>query len=102
MLGVFGAGVVTALQEANLYPRIHSIYASLAGAHDAAYFLCKKTRAGSSIYYEDLTNGRFIRPKAVFGYLIDVALARFARGHSIREFINLDYLAHVEEAGFIV
>lgn len=37
--GIFGAGVFTAFQKANLYPHIHSVYAVSGGAHNAAYFL---------------------------------------------------------------
>lgn len=54
MLGVFGAGVVTALEEMNGYPRIKAVYGASAGALDAAYFLAHRSALGSSIYYEDL------------------------------------------------
>ena len=56
ILGVFGAGVLTAFQEANIYNRIKCIYATSAGAHDAAYFLTKQSKLGSSIYFKDFFN----------------------------------------------
>lgn len=56
MLGVFGAGVVTSFQQADMYGRVHSVYGASAGAHDLAYFLAaqkdsRQTKIGSSIYY---------------------------------------------------
>lgn len=56
MSGVFGAGVMTALQEQNVYDRIEAIYAASAGACNGAYFLTHQAYIGSSIYYEDLLN----------------------------------------------
>jgi len=54
MRGVFGAGVATYIEEANLYEHIEAIYASSAGSFAAAYLLSGQTRVGASIYYEDL------------------------------------------------
>jgi len=96
MLGVFGAGVVTSLQEANLYPRIHSIYASSAGAHNAAYFLSKQSKLGSSIYYEDLINNNFIKKENLSRYVFDILIKKFNKKHKINEIVDIDYLSRVE------
>lgn len=64
MKGVFGAGVMTGLQRMNLYDKIEAIYGISAGTINAAYFLSKQAKKGSSIYYEDLTNN-FIKSKNI-------------------------------------
>lgn len=55
MAGVFGAGVVSYLQEIDFYHRIERVYAASAGGLNAAYFLTHDTKKGSSIYYDNLT-----------------------------------------------
>ncbi|MFA6552908.1 MAG: patatin-like phospholipase family protein [Patescibacteria group bacterium] len=102
MLGVFGAGVVTAFQEADIYPRIHSVYGASAGAHDLAYFLAaqadsRQARVGSSIYYEDLIGRRFINPSRFFVYIWDLIVRRFRPRHAVRHILDLDYIIHVEQ-----
>ena len=101
MRGVFGAGVVTAFQEANIYPRVHSIYASSAGAHNAAFFLSHQTRLGSSIYYEDLAGRSFIHRRRFAALLVHLVagLMRCTSGKKKQADVveDLDYLAHVEE-----
>ncbi|MCD4705325.1 patatin-like phospholipase family protein [bacterium] len=57
MSGIFGAGVVTAFQEMDIYDRIEAIYGGSAGAINVAYFLSRQTHIGSSIYYENLIYG---------------------------------------------
>ena len=64
MEGVFGAGVVTGLQRMNLYDKIGIIYGISAGTINAAYFISKQTKKGSSIYYEDLIKN-FIKAKNI-------------------------------------
>lgn len=61
MAGIFGAGVVTALEEENVYSRIEAVYGSSVGAIIGAYFLANQSRLGSSIFYEDLIHD-FITP----------------------------------------
>lgn len=92
MQGVFGAGVATALQEANLYPRIHSVYSSSAGAHNAAYFLSRQTRLGSSIYYEDLTGRQFIHVERLWRFIGGCVRRLWDRRAPIRALADLDYL----------
>lgn len=60
--GVFWAGVVTALEEENLYPRIRKTFGVSAGAMNLSYFLARQSRLGSSIYFDDLSTRKFIRP----------------------------------------
>ena len=57
MAGVFGAGVVTKLQEENAYDKFSHAYGASSGAWNIAYWLSKNTMEGSSIYWEDLTQG---------------------------------------------
>ena len=82
MSGVFGAGVVTELEAADVYDKIEAIYACSAGAFNAAYFLARDSELGSSIYWEDLTYGRFVNFKRILqrkpngvdiNYLMDVS-----------------------------
>ncbi len=96
MLGVYGAGVVTALEEADWYHRIYSIYSVSAGAHNAAYFLAQQTRLGSRIYYEDLVSDAFIQKK---NFIPFVKRGLTQRWHPYRELlpvVDLDYLEYVE------
>lgn len=58
MSGVFAAGVLTAFYKKDLYPRIHSIYAVSAGAHNAAYFISKQVTFASEVYTKELVSKR--------------------------------------------
>lgn len=60
--GVFGAGVVTAFEEGDLYPRIRATFGISAGAMNLSYFLARQSKLGSSIYFDDLSTPKFIRP----------------------------------------
>jgi len=64
MAGIFGAGVVTALEESGIYDKWKAIYGSSAGALTAAYFLSGQAKLGSSIFYDDLVHD-FITPRYV-------------------------------------
>jgi len=64
MLGLFGAGVLTKVQELDIYDKIEAIYACSAGVFNSSYFLTHQMELGSSIYYEDLTQD-FIETKNV-------------------------------------
>jgi len=97
MAGVFGAGIVTRLQEANVYDKIHSIYSSSAGAFNMAYFLSKQTSLGSTIYWEDLP-GRLITPFKGFIGIIQRIWNRYIKKihyKSISNAINIDVLMKV-------
>lgn len=83
MRGVISAGMVSALEELGLTGVFDAVYGSSAGAINAAYFLAGQARLGTTIYYEDINNRRFIdltrafagRPIVDLGYLLDEVVA---------------------------
>ncbi len=98
MSGVFGVGVLTAFQEANLYPRIKRIYAGSAGAINTAYFLSKQLRLGSSVYYDDLVGRAFIRPEHVPIAYWQKLINRYVKNIPKKNLLNpvdLDYLFEI-------
>ena len=54
MMGLWGAGVLTKLQNLKTHDKIERVYACSAGVFNGCYFLTKQMEKGSSIYYEDL------------------------------------------------
>jgi predicted patatin/cPLA2 family phospholipase len=97
MSGIFGAGAATALQELDLYDRIHSVYGISAGAHNAAYFLAEDTRLGSSIYYQDLINDAFIKKGRGLQFLSKLILRLVNNNVKLEKLINMDHLISVEK-----
>jgi predicted patatin/cPLA2 family phospholipase len=97
MKGVFSAGVVTTMENLNLYDRVHSIYAVSAGAHDAAFFLAKETQIGSTIYYEDLLDGgKFInnnRSKFYKSFILN----SIKKEDKFEKLMDIDYLMDIEK-----
>jgi len=87
MRGVISAGMVSALEELGMDGVFDAVYGSSAGAINAAYFLAGQARLGTSIYYEDINNRRFInlgraavgRPIVDVGYLLDDVVVRRKR-----------------------
>ncbi|MCC7010900.1 MAG: patatin-like phospholipase family protein [Acidobacteria bacterium] len=77
MRGVISAGMVWALEDLGYGDVFDAVYGSSAGAINAAYFLAGQAGLGTSIYYEDINNTRFID------------LARPVRGRPI---VNLAFL----------
>lgn len=77
MRGVVSAGMVSALEELGLTDAFDAVYGSSAGAINAAYFLAGQARLGTTIYYENINDRRFID------------LTRPLRGRSI---VNLEFL----------
>lgn len=65
------AGGAVALQHLGLSDIFDEIYATSAGVMNASYFLASQTPMGITIYFEDLTTGRFIKPLR-FWKLVDV------------------------------
>ena len=57
-LGRHGLGARTARP----HQRVRRVYGSSAGAINAAYFLAGQAAVGTTIYYEDINNSRFINP----------------------------------------
>ena len=84
MRGVISAGMVSALEELGLTDAFDAVYGSSAGAINAAYFLAGQARLGTTIYYEDINNARFIsllrvlggRPIVNLGFLLDEIACR--------------------------
>lgn len=66
MRGIFGGGSVIAFQELGLAQIFDFVVASSSGANNAAYLLSEQTRLGTSIYYQDLIDSRFINYSRIF------------------------------------
>jgi predicted patatin/cPLA2 family phospholipase len=87
MRGVISAGMVSALEDLGLTKAFDAVYGSSAGAINAAYFLAGQARLGTSIYYEDINNRRFIdlwralggRPIVNLAFLLDDVAVRRKR-----------------------
>ena len=60
MRGVISAGMVAALETLRLTQCFDAVYGSSAGAINGAYFLAGQARYGTTIYYENIDNQRFI------------------------------------------
>jgi predicted patatin/cPLA2 family phospholipase len=84
MRGVISAGMVWALEDLGLAAAFDAVYGSSAGAISAAYFLAGQAGLGTSIFYEDINNRRFIdlgravigRPVVDLGFLLDEVARR--------------------------
>ncbi|HCM68781.1 MAG: hypothetical protein A2898_00955 [Candidatus Kerfeldbacteria bacterium RIFCSPLOWO2_01_FULL_48_11] len=97
MMGMFGAGVVTALQEHDLLPRVKAIYACSASAHNAAYFLAGQAPLGSSIYYQDLVHTAFIRTRNVVPLIFQTLLSLFTKHPPDLNVVDMDYLMRIQQ-----
>lgn len=84
MLGVFGAGVVSAFQDAKIYPRVHSVYGSSSGSHNLAYFLSHQVTMASWVYINELSEGKFVSMDKLWP-----AARKIMFGKSKDELINL-------------
>lgn len=79
MRGVVAGGMVTGLEELGALRCFDSVHGSSAGACAGAYFVAGQARLGTSIYFEDINNFRFInfgrplvgRPIMQTSYLVD-------------------------------
>ncbi len=94
MQGVFGAGVVTALERENCYDAIEAVYSTSAGSLVGAYFLARQSGLGSSIYLEDLSRG-FISPRRFFLGIYDRLYDHYIRYRprdTWRNAIDIEYL----------
>ena len=94
MRGVFNAGVASEFIKNSLYERIHSVYAISAGAHNAAFFITKDYKRGSSVYWEDLINGSFIFNNK-FSHLFKLIPRLFKKNVKLDASINVDYVVDV-------
>jgi predicted patatin/cPLA2 family phospholipase len=93
--GVFSAGALSVFEKNNLYPRIDSVYAVSAGAHNAAYFLSHKTKEMNKVYQEFLgKKHKFMRqlsPKIIFSKIM-----RLMIWNETFDIMNLEYIEHIE------
>ncbi len=97
MSGIFGAGIVTRLQEADVYERVEAVYGASAGLFSMACFLSGQTRRWSSIYYEDLIKD-FILPAGILSGLSQRFWNRFISPippEKMHNAINIDYLMKI-------
>jgi predicted patatin/cPLA2 family phospholipase len=84
MRGVVSAGMVTALHERHLHDVFDLVVGSSAGALAGAYFLAGTPEVGTSIYYEDLVCGKWLKyrralarsPILAFDYLFDELMSQ--------------------------
>ena len=60
MRGVVSAGMVAALEQLGLLPVFDYVYGSSAGATNGAFFMAGQAGFGTTIYYENINNSRFI------------------------------------------
>jgi len=60
MRGVASAGAIIALEQLGFTHAFDAVYGASAGAINGAYFLAGQAAFGTSIYYQDIANRRFI------------------------------------------
>lgn len=100
MRGVVSGGMVTALQESELLPMFDSLHGSSAGACAAAYLLADQAALGTSIYYEDINNKKFIDVSRMFlgRAVMDTS---FLIDYVMREIKILDVAKILARPGFL-
>lgn len=81
MRGVFNAGSLIALEKMGFTEGFDAVYGASGGAINASYFLSKQSTFGTSIYYENINNKKFInllRIKKIvdINYLFDEVVAK--------------------------
>lgn len=95
MSGVFGAGVVTGLQEIQAYEHIDAIYGSSCGTFNGAYFLAGQSRLGSGIYTDELKS-HFVHPNVLLStFLRELFGFRIRKRH--KQILDIDYLMKVAQ-----
>src|SRR4051794_4948860 len=60
MRGVVSAGMVAALEQLELQEVFDGVFGASAGAVTGAYFIAGQARYGTTIFYEDINNRKFI------------------------------------------
>ncbi len=65
MRGVVSAGMVTALEQLGLRDAFDAVYGTSAGAINGAYFVAGQAAYGTTIYYENVNNSRFIARRRI-------------------------------------
>jgi predicted patatin/cPLA2 family phospholipase len=77
MRGVTSAGMVSAIERLGLLPAFDVVYGSSGGALNGAYLLAGQAALGTTIYYENINNDKFIS---------------FARTLTSRPIVDIDFL----------
>ena len=77
MRGVASAGMVAAIEQLGLLPAFDAVYGSSGGALNGAYLLAGQAAIGTTIYYENINNEKFIS---------------FARTFTSRPIVDIDFL----------
>jgi predicted patatin/cPLA2 family phospholipase len=81
MRGVVSAGMVVAIEQLELLNAFDVVYGSSGGALNGAYLLAGQAALGTTIYYENINNDKFIS---------------FARALTSRPVVDIDFLvSHV-------
>ena len=99
MSGMFGMGVLSAFERADIHSRIEAIYAVSAGALNGAYFLAGQSELGATVYYDNLVNG-FIKPEKIPMLLLHACLCAVSGGGRPTkgmDIVSIDYLFEVLE-----
>jgi predicted patatin/cPLA2 family phospholipase len=84
MRGVISAGMVAALEQLGLRDSFDCVYGCSAGAVSAAYFVAGQARYGTTIFYDNINNRKFIdlrrllwrRPVLSLEFLLDHVCVR--------------------------
>lgn len=97
MSGTYAAGVFTFLEEHNFLPRTEALYGSSAGLQGCAYFLTGEAKLGSSIYWEDLSNDKYISWNNSLKFLSHILFGRTTKSHlstkplfDIQKFVKIE------------
>src|SRR3989338_6384158 len=96
MAGLFGVGVLAALEEADLYNQIEAIYGVSAGALNGAYFLANQTELGASVYYDNLTSG-FVKQLNLIPLVIKSLLRSGKQMRKNRHVVDINFLFEILE-----
>ena len=67
MRGVVSAGMVVALEQLDLLHVFDRVYGSSAGAMNGAFFVAGQAAFGTTIYYENINNTRFVNVRRALG-----------------------------------
>ena len=97
MKGIFGAGVATAFEKNNIYPRIKAIYGASAGVMTGAYFLSRQTEFGASIYWENLSKNFVSRKDFIIGawQRLQDEFIKTVPQNKLRDALNIKYLMSI-------
>jgi hypothetical protein len=84
------------LQKAELYSRIHSVYAVSSGADIAAYFLARQTKEGVDFFLNYLTKPEFI-DRQPLRYLWQICRYALDKRYKVKDVVNTGYVVEVAQ-----